>query len=117
MAMTCLRDIAPTLAMLLLMQWATAFAHCRVLLQASAIETAICSAHPDIADASGHEGLSADLDCPACYHVPFTAAADTPVLTVVPVAWVAAPPAPRRGVVATLGPRAPPPPSHAPPTA
>lgn len=115
------RRLAPLLAVLMLLQWAAAYGHCRAL-QAAAHSSVpglpgwqICSVHDGSAPAPDGPALHADWDCPACHHVPFLDAAPPPVINGTAVAWVLAAIPRTHGAVATLGPRAPPPPARAPP--
>ena len=116
------RRLAPLLAVLLLLQWAAAFGHCRAL-QAASLASAlglpgwqICGVHGGQAPTPYAPDTHADWDCPACCHVPFLDATSPPAVSGTGISWVRAPLPPACGAVATLGPRAPPPPARAPPT-
>ena len=114
-----MRRVVPALlAALLLLQWGAAYGHCHAL-HALATELpgwTICTAHgTDQTPATPDDALRADWDCPACHQVPVIGAVPPPLPRFEAVAWHPAPaPAPHLPV-ATLGPRAPPPPARAPP--
>lgn len=115
------RRLAPFLAVLMLLQWAAAFGHCRVLqaavpgLGSGLPGWQICSVHDGGAPVPDRPALHADLDCPACHHVPFTEPVPPADVGPSTIAWVRAAVPPIRQAHAALGPRAPPPPARGPP--
>ena len=115
---------ARLLALLLLLQWGTAFAHCLRPFAAtkSGGSIEICGAHGLTTALLDDEGRPVEKSeashavCPGCCG-PVALGAPAPAAAPVPVAWPGGAPAPSREELPLAPARAPPPQPRAPPTA